>query len=282
MNITKNFKAIEFKSSEGILTSLSIVQMLQQLRDVLDSPVTVKHTKVLHLSPVPEVYIQTTNEKGSSELQMKLNLSDVPVYGPNPALTDVAVALLSDPDQDKFITKLSEGELIALAVALQSGYKEGPNNDNMFGRHFEFNNLPWCSLLFHWGRAVSRAVKGQPNLRFKPSMSNSLSTLTDAYKIIKDPRRAKPGDCIVWKRPGSATSGHTGICLANDKKHQMLTICEGNLADSVQVTKRSYSTLTYGKLEFQGFGRYHNSPKLSGLDLFKKLIDLPDDSSSYT
>ena len=126
------------------------------------------------------------------------------------------------------------------------------------------------------------ALTGKSKINFKPAMSNSLSTLDKALTKTKDPRRAQPGDCLVWKRPGSSTSGHTGICLANDKKRQILLICEGNLADSVQVTKRCYSNLTYGKLDFQGFGRYHKSKKLSGIDLFKKPIDIPSESGSYT
>ncbi len=32
----------------------------------------------------------------------------------------------------------------------QIGYKEGPNNNTMYGKWFGLNNQPWCAIFVSW------------------------------------------------------------------------------------------------------------------------------------
>lgn len=269
MKIMKKFNLSEFRDDTGrVHVTLRELRSLQELRDRFKTPVDIIDFKHLDLHVAYPVVQFKASVRGHTILTRTCRMvpEDFPIYGSKPPLSKTAVELLrSGKDLSSVLTR---GELIALVAALQTGYPEGTNNSNPFGRYFGLDNYSWCAFLYHWCRDVAAKLSDNSSPGFIPEYSNSRQTFHRAPFSSDKAADALPGDALIWRSTRSDTAGHTGICLHNDKKRRLILYCEGNTSDKVRITARSYSRLNYGTMQFLGVCRYE-ATEPGKMDLFK-------------
>lgn len=111
------------------------------------------------------------------------------------------------------------------------GYKEGRNNDTLFGRWYGLPNQPWCAMF------VSYVLnKSGVSENIAPKFASCTAGFNKAKQLgiaTKEHITPKPGDIIffVWKQ-GEATPDHVGLVeyVEGNKVHTI----EGNRSDKVQ------------------------------------------------
>lgn len=132
----------------------------------------------------------------------------------------------------------------------QLGYKEGPNNDSMYGKWFGLNNQPWCAMYVSWCFAqvgMTSKVAAQTKKGFA-SCDAGLKWFTKNNKLVPV-GQAQPGDIVFFQFDTDAQPDHVGIVASNDGKNLMCF--EGNTSsgakgsqangDGVYLRKRPYS-----------------------------------------
>lgn len=109
-------------------------------------------------------------------------------------------------------------------------YKEGANNDNIFGKHYGINNIPWCAEFVSYCFDINGAgalVAAQSKKGFI-----SCTAGTDWFKKNKrlvNVAKAQPGDIVFMNFHGSKTAtDHVEIVLRNDAKAKVLYTIGGN------------------------------------------------------
>lgn len=118
------------------------------------------------------------------------------------------------------------------------GYKEGPNNDNRFGKALGLNHEPWCDLFVAWCCEHS----GHPLPSMQPGMRTGAAAV--AYSIAYAKKHglwvpswdAEPGFqiCYGWDGPGSTPANmHTGFVVSAGRRGSTGHTVEGNRGDRV-------------------------------------------------
>lgn len=107
------------------------------------------------------------------------------------------------------------------------GYKEGPNNDTIFGTWYGLPNQPWC-MMFLMHRFNEAGIK-------LPHVSASCSDMRIWYMnhrptMVHNKTEPKVGDIMIL-------NGHTGIVYQIINDYWFYTI-EGNYSDKVTIVKR--------------------------------------------
>jgi cell wall-associated NlpC family hydrolase len=119
-----------------------------------------------------------------------------------------------------------------LAVATHFGdqhYKEGKNNDTIFGQWYGMNHVPWCAMFvsycFAQAHAVSLVAATTP--KGFASCSAGLSWFKHKKQAV-NVRFAKAGDVVFFNFAGGTSPTHVGLVIDNDKKAKVLHTIEGN------------------------------------------------------
>jgi cell wall-associated NlpC family hydrolase len=133
----------------------------------------------------------------------------------------------------------------------QLGYKEGPNNNTMYGKWYGANNQPWCATFVSWCfyQAGQLSKVTAQNSKGFASCDIGLKWFTRRNKLVPV-GKAQPGDIVFFQFDTDAQADHVGICASNDGK-KYLTVYEGNTSsgdkgsqsngDGVFLRKRAYS-----------------------------------------
>jgi hypothetical protein len=119
------------------------------------------------------------------------------------------------------------------------GFKEGSNNENPFGDHYNIPNQPWCALFVSF---CCHKV-GTPLPSMQSGMSDGYAGVflgmewAKANDFWRPSWKAEPGDAIVygWDGPdSSSTEMHTGFIVSSGEKGTTGHTIEGNRADQVE------------------------------------------------
>ena len=103
------------------------------------------------------------------------------------------------------------------------GYKEGPNNDNKYGKWFGLNHQPWCCILQIWNIYLC----GGANLVKKTASCGSLYSWAMAKGYLTN--NPLPGDLMIMTFTKSKPHAHTGLVIGRDNSGAVICV-EGNTA----------------------------------------------------
>ena len=137
-------------------------------------------------------------------------------------------------------------------------YKEGKNNDSVFGKHYGVNYIPWCAAFVSYCydiNGVGKLVAAQSKKGF--ISCNAGVAWFKKNKRLVNVAKAVPGDIVFMNFHGSKTAAdHVEIVLRNDPKAKILYCVGGNTVnpdgtgdqangDGVYYKTRPYRYITY-------------------------------------
>lgn len=119
-----------------------------------------------------------------------------------------------------------------IAVATHFGdvhYKEGKNNDSIFGHWYGMNHVPWCAMFVSYCFAQAHAADlvAATGPKGFASCSAGLAWFRSRKQLV-NVKYAKPGDIVFFNFGGGKTAAHVGIVVDHDKKSKVLHTIEGN------------------------------------------------------
>lgn len=119
-----------------------------------------------------------------------------------------------------------------LQVATHYGdihYKEGKNNDSIFGQWYGMNHVPWCAMFVSYCFAQAHAsfLVAATSPKGFASCSAGVSWFRSKKQLV-NVKYAKPGDVVFFNFAGGSNPTHVGIVIDNDKKAKVLHTVEGN------------------------------------------------------
>ena len=116
---------------------------------------------------------------------------------------------------------------------VKSEYKEGPNNDTIFGKWFGLNYNPWCAMFVSWcfkEAGASHLIAAQSSKGFA-SCTYGMKYFANKGQLVPI-AQAQPGDIVFFNFDNDTSDAeHVGIVLGNDKKKKVLYTAEGNTVD---------------------------------------------------
>ena len=142
--------------------------------------------------------------------------------------------------------------LAAAKVYVDAKYKEGRNNDTIFGKWFGMNNQPWCAMfvskVFH-DAGLGKLVAATTEKGFSACQAG-LNWFASKKQLVPV-GKAKPGDIAFFQFDSDPNADHVGIVVKNNTLTKTLVTYEGNTAkdgsgsqangDGVYQKKRKYS-----------------------------------------
>jgi cell wall-associated NlpC family hydrolase len=143
-------------------------------------------------------------------------------------------------------------DVVAIAKS-QLGYKEGANNDTMYGKWYGLNNQPWCAMFVSWCFDQAGQIK-LVAASTKKGFASCDAGLKWFHKYDRTVPvgKAQAGDIAFFQFDNDAQADHVGIVVKNDGKKYLWCI-EGNTAgdnsgsqsngDGVYLKKRAYSLI---------------------------------------
>jgi cell wall-associated NlpC family hydrolase len=136
----------------------------------------------------------------------------------------------------------------------QIGYKEGSNNETIFGKWYGANNQPWCATFVSWcfnEAGLISNIAAQSKKGFA-SCDAGLKWFAKKNKVIPI-GQAQAGDIVFFQFDDDAQPDHVGIVKWNNTALKYLQVIEGNTSsgsvgsqsngDGVYLRKRSYSLI---------------------------------------
>jgi hypothetical protein len=106
-------------------------------------------------------------------------------------------------------------------------YKEGTNNDTVFGKWIGLNNQPWCMSFVVWCMSAGRAL----NLVTKTASCEAMEAWAIKNKRTVPPITVQRGDIVLFDFHNEGKSVHTGFALGPiDTKTHLVPTVEGNTA----------------------------------------------------
>lgn len=151
-----------------------------------------------------------------------------------------------------------------LEAEKHDGYREGPNNDTIFGKRYNLNHQPWCAMFV----SACCADSGHTLPSMQPGMPDGYAAVAygiqwaKAHGLFIPSWKAQPGDaiCYGWDGPSSIPAHmHTGFVVKSGPKGSTGRTIEGNRGDCV-----GHHTFTAG-----------SSVVLGCIDLNRLLIGRP-------
>lgn len=108
-------------------------------------------------------------------------------------------------------------------------YKEGRNNDNIFGKWYGMNNAPWCAMFvsYCFNATGAGALVAAGNSKGFASCTVAVRWF-EGHKRLVNVKDAKPGDIVFMCFNGLKQYDHVGIVISNDPKSKVLHTVEGN------------------------------------------------------
>lgn len=133
----------------------------------------------------------------------------------------------------------------------QLGYKEGPNNQTMYGKWYGLDNNPWCAMFVSWCYAEAGLVSkvAASSKKGFASCDAGLKWFAKNNKLVPV-GNAQPGDIVFFQFDDDAEPDHVGIVKGNNSTLKYMYCYEGNTSDGkgsqsngdgVYLKKRNYS-----------------------------------------
>ncbi len=111
------------------------------------------------------------------------------------------------------------------------GYREGKNNDTIFGTWYGLPNQPWCAMFISY--CADKVDISQDIIKRFASCTTGFNWFKEKGQATREHITPRPGDIIffVWTR-NETTPDHVGLVeyVENNKVHTI----EGNRSDKVQ------------------------------------------------
>lgn len=170
----------------------------------------------------------------------------------------------------KVLVPGSAGAFLAVMTS-QIGYREGSNNDNIFGVWYGMNHQAWCAIDVSWASRHSGCEKIIPKASFTEAMAQ---WFMDRNLWIDNDAPAKPGDIgFIWDKSmvsGSRPHGiHHVFAVQKEIDGGRVLTCEGNTNDNGSSQGNGVYALKRTRSRIRGFGR----PKYVGVSV-KLPVDL--------
>lgn len=112
----------------------------------------------------------------------------------------------------------------------QVGYKEGNNNDTIFGKWYGLNNQPWCAMFVSWcfykagaTKLIAQSPKGFAGCQ-------SMEVWAKKNKLTVSVTDIQAGDILLFDFSKAGKSEHTGIALGYNANTHLIDTVEGNTA----------------------------------------------------
>jgi CHAP domain len=126
--------------------------------------------------------------------------------------------------------------LAAAKKIVDSGYKEGENNDTIMGKWFGLNHQPWCAMFvsycFNEAKLVNLVAAQGP--KGFASCNAGLKWFAKNGQLVPV-GQAQPGDIVFFNFDDDATTAeHVGLVYVNDPVKKILTTFEGNTSGDVK------------------------------------------------
>jgi hypothetical protein len=127
---------------------------------------------------------------------------------------------------------MTQIEAVVAAAKSQLGYKEGVNNDTIFGKWWGLNNQPWCAMFVSWCFAQAGAVQlieAQGSKGF--AGCQAMEAWAKKKKMIVKTEKVQAGDILLYDFSKAGKAVHTGIAIGgiNPNTH-LIDAIEGNTA----------------------------------------------------
>jgi hypothetical protein len=123
------------------------------------------------------------------------------------------------------------GKVLSIARRyVEEGYREGPNNDTVFGQRFGLNHAPWCDIwvsdiFVEAGAILAIAPKSRP--KGFASCDEHLKYLAKQGQLVPI-GKAQPGDLLFFQFDSDAQPDHIGILSMNRPLIRKAITYEGN------------------------------------------------------
>lgn len=133
------------------------------------------------------------------------------------------------------------------------GYKEGINNDTLYGKWYGLNNQPWCAMVASKMYFDAGAIASVANTKKGFASCDAwLKYLTKNNQIVPL-GQAQAGDIVFFQFDEDAQADHVGIVKGHNKTLKYLHTYEGNTSggkkgsqsngDGFYLKKRDYKTI---------------------------------------
>ena len=115
---------------------------------------------------------------------------------------------------------------------VDQAYKEGENNDTIFGKWFGLNHQPWCAMFVSYcfnEAGLVNLVAAQGPKGFA-ACNAGVRWFAKNNQLVA-PGQAQPGDIVFFNFDNDATTAeHVGIVYVNQPDKQQMVTFEGNTA----------------------------------------------------
>lgn len=121
-------------------------------------------------------------------------------------------------------------KVIALAAEFGNAhYKEGKNNDSVFGKWYGMNYAPWCAMFvsYCFSKAGAGSLVAASTPKGFASCTAAVTWFTKRKRIVPV-AKANPGDVVFMNFHGGKAADHVGIVQSVDRKAKVLHCIEGN------------------------------------------------------
>ena len=124
-------------------------------------------------------------------------------------------------------------------------YKEGPNNDTVFGKWIGLNNQPWCCAFvvgcFSAARVLDKVTK--------TASCQTLEAWARKHELVVNPVTVQAGDVLLYDFHNEGKSVHVGIATGpmDVKSHKIPTVEGNTVADTAQGSQVNGDGVYYKK-----------------------------------
>lgn len=114
-------------------------------------------------------------------------------------------------------------------------YKEGPNNDTVFGAWYGLNHQPWCAMFVSWCFSCAHVL---PLIAQTPKGFAGVEVFeawAKAKKLTVPVAQVQAGDILLFDFHKEGRSVHTGLALGgiNPNTHLIDTVEGNTVGDNV-------------------------------------------------
>lgn len=107
-------------------------------------------------------------------------------------------------------------------------YKEGTNNDTIFGKWYGLNHQPWCAMFVSWCFAQAGCVNLIAQTPKGFAGCQSFEAWAKSKKLTVPVKDIQAGDILLFDWYGKGISEHTGIALGYNAHTHLVDTIEGN------------------------------------------------------
>jgi hypothetical protein len=109
-------------------------------------------------------------------------------------------------------------------------YKEGKNNDSIFGKWYGINNIPWCAMFVSYSFAKAGALAVVANVQTAKGFHSCTAAVKHFAKTnqVIPANKILPGDMVFMNFIGTDSTEHVGIAIKHNKLTRKVYTVEGN------------------------------------------------------